>query len=538
MSGTAQVTRRRRRPSGEPPPLPHAPGWRTALAAIIAVVVAGIVLTAAYAKGVPPLDDEILEAAAELRDTWVADVAEVLSWFAEPFGTTVLRLVLIATLVVVMRWRHLVLALIAFSVIDLLLSALTVSLPAPEVGTVGTTSTFYFPAYPVAGLAITVAAMAFALAPVGPARRRALWGAALFIAAVVVSRVILGQTYPIAALYSAFLGFAIAPALFDFFAPDDTFPVTYRRGGSSAHLALDEGRVAAVIGAVGDQLGLDVERVEPFGDEGSGGSTPLLMTLAGGSQVFGKIIATTHVRSDRWYRVARTVLYGRLEDENRFTSVLRLVEYEDYSLRLLDDEGFRVAHTYGIVELTPEREYLLVTEFFAGADTLGHAELDDDLIDQGLLLVRKLWDAGLAHRDLKPANLLIVDHRLQLIDTAVLEVRPSPWRQAVDLANMMLVLALRSDPDRVYQRALTSFTPDEIAEAFASSVGMAIPTELQAHLKEDPRDLVGRFRELAPPHAPVSIQRWSARRIGLTLACLAGAALILLWAIDAISVLT
>ena len=231
-------------------------------------------------------------------------------------------------------------------------------------------------------------------------------------------------------------------------------------------------------------------------------------------------------------------MYGRLEDENRFTSVLRLIEYEDYSLRLLDDEGFRVAHTYGIVELTPQREYLLVTEFFAGADTLGHAEVDEDLIDQGLATIRKLWDAGLAHRDVKPANLLIVDHRLQLIDTAVLEVRPSPWRQAVDLANMMLVLALRSDADTVYQRALALFTPDEIAEAFASAVGMAIPTELQAHLKDDPRDLIGRFKELSPPHAPVSIQRWSVRRIGLTLACVGGVILIAWWAFDAISVLT
>jgi hypothetical protein len=205
---------------------------------------------------------------------------------------------------------------------------------------------------------------------------------------------------------------------------------------------------------------------------------------------------------------------------------------------LLDDEGFRVAHTYGIVELTPQREYLLVTEFFSGADTLGHATVDEDLVDQGLALVRRLWDRGLAHRDLKPANLLVVDGRLQLIDTAVLEVRPSPWRQAVDLANMMLVLALRTDADLVYGRALTSFTPDEIAEAFASAVGMAIPTELQAHLEDDPRDLLGRFRELAPPHEPVSIQRWSLRRVGLTLACAAGVLLIGTWAILAVRVLT
>jgi hypothetical protein len=51
------------------------------------------------------------------------------------------------------------------------------------------------------------------------------------------------------------------------------------------------------------------------------------------------------------------------------------------------------------VELTPEREYLLVTEFFDGAAELGEATVDDQVIDDGLGIIRSLWDAGLAHRD-------------------------------------------------------------------------------------------------------------------------------------------
>ena len=104
------------------------------------------------------------------------------------------------------------------------------------------------------------------------------------------------------------------------------------------------------------------------------------------------------------------------------------------------------------------------------------------------------------------------------MDVSALEVRPSPWRQAVDLANMMLCLALRTDADRVYARATSVFTPDEIAEGFASSVGLAIPTELSAKLKADGRPLVDRFKELAPARDPVSIQRWSPRRAALTAA--------------------
>src|SRR4030081_2070653 len=95
-------------------------------------------------------------------------------------------------------------------------------------------------------------------------------------------------------------------------------------------------------------------------------------------------------------------------------------------LRLFADVGIPSAKPLGIVEITPEREYLLVTEFFAGSVELGKAEIDDGIIDQGLAIVRMLWAAGLAHRDIKPANLLGPDGELLLIDDAFSQVRPSP----------------------------------------------------------------------------------------------------------------
>jgi hypothetical protein len=75
---------------------------------------------------------------------------------------------------------------------------------------------------------------------------------------------------------------------------------------------------------------------------------------------------------------------------------------------------------------------------------------------------------------------------LLLIDVAFAQVRPSPWRQAVDLGNMMLVLAVRTDPQRVYRRALSYFTPDELSEAFAATRGVASPTQLRAFMKKTP----------------------------------------------------
>ena len=223
------------------------------------------------------------------------------------------------------------------------------------------------------------------------------------------------------------------------------------------------------------------------------------------------------MRSDRWYKLGRTLLYGRLEDEKPFHSVRRLVQYEDYILRLFSDAGLPVPHPLGIVEITPEREYLLVTEFIDGAKEVGEAEIDDAIIDQGLSVVRRMWEIGMAHRDIKPANLLVRDGTLFVIDSAFAEVRPSPWRQAVDLANMMLVLGLRTDAERVYARARRQFSDEEIAEAFAATRGLTMPSQLRRMLRQQGRDLHGDFLRLLPYRLPpVRIQRWTWRRVGLT----------------------
>jgi tRNA A-37 threonylcarbamoyl transferase component Bud32 len=198
--------------------------------------------------------------------------------------------------------------------------------------------------------------------------------------------------------------------------------------------------------------------------------------------------------------------------------VRRLVQQEDYALSLMQRAGLPCPQPYGIAELTPEREYLIVLEFLDGATEIGQAEVDDAVIDQGLAIVHKLWEANLAHRDIKPANLLVRDGRLYLIDVFFAQLHPSPWRQAVDLANMLLCLALRSSPQRVYQRALRQFSVGEITEAFAAARGLALPSQLRRMMRDQGRDLHAEFVRLLPtPPRPVAIQRWSARRVALLL---------------------
>src|SRR5215218_4144445 len=302
---------------------------------------------------------------------------------------------------------------------------------------------------------------------------------------------------------------------------NEIFPVAYKRG-RGAHLDVGGRRGEAIRRALSDQLGLTALEVEPFGLSGSAGSTPLRIQVeseAGTTRdVFGKLYAKSHLRADRSYKLVRALLYGRLEDEKPFNTVKRLVQQEDYALALMQRAGLPSPKPYGVAELTPEREYLIVFEFIQGATEIGQAEVDDAIIDQGLAIVRKLWDANLAHRDIKPANLLVREGRLYLIDVFFAEIHPSPWRQAVDLANMLLCLALRSSPQQVYERALRQFSVAEISEAFAAARGLALPSQLRRMMRDQGRDLAAEFVRLLPaPPRPISVQRWSARRVGLLL---------------------
>ena len=98
--------------------------------------------------------------------------------------------------------------------------------------------------------------------------------------------------------------------------------------------------------------------------------------------LFGKLYAMSHVRADRWYKLGRTILYGRLEDESRSSRSGGSSSTRTTRCGCSATSASRPRRPYGIVELTPEREYLLVTEFFDGAQEIGDAAVDDEIIDQ------------------------------------------------------------------------------------------------------------------------------------------------------------
>ena len=529
-----------RRPSGEPPALPREigrSGWALLLLAVAAVITAVFVVSHEAELPFEVIEAPILEWFARVRTSGLTSVMKIVDGLGKPGVVWILRAAIAVGLVVFKRWRHLFTFVGLLVVVDAISQLLIELIARPRpmgVQIIGEWRNYSLPSIAVVTFTVTAVSAVYGFVPHGPARRRAAWGAVVAIALLCVARMYLGASHPLDVAMGVLLGVGFAVPAFRYFAPQDVEPVTYS-GGNAAHVDIGGARGEAIKTAIEEQLGFTVEDVKPFGEEGSGASTPMRIKVSElDEHLFAKLYTMRHVRADRSYKVVRTIMYGRLEDEVPFKSVRRLVQYEDYALRLLNDVGFPVATNYGVVEITPDREYMLVTAFFENAKELGDAEVTEQIMDEGLDMVRKLWDQGLAARDVKPSNLLVQDGRLKYIDVFFLEVRPTSWRQAVDLANMMLVLGLRTDAETVYQRALAYFTPDDIAEAFAAITGLAVPTELQRDVKKDGRDLPARFRELAPTRPPISIQRWSLRRVGLSAAAALGAVLTVFFVVSSL----
>jgi tRNA A-37 threonylcarbamoyl transferase component Bud32 len=455
---------------------------------IVATVVVAVTLTTVSGMRVlTALDLTVTEALERVRSDPLTDVAEVVTGLASSTTFRVLAWTTLIVLLVTRRFQHLFTALALLLVVPVVVAGLRdgVGRMRPAgVPIIGDWEGHAYPSLPVAEITLALTLGVVVLVPRGRWRRPATLVAAGSVGLVVLARLYSAVDHPIDAGAGLVLGAALPVAALRLLTPEEAFPVTYRRG-VRAHLDVGGRRGEAIRRAFAGQLGVEVVDVEPFSVTASAGSTPLrLTTREPDGELFGKLYAATHMRSDRWYKLARTIRYGRLEDERPFNSVRRLVQYEDHMLRMFRDAGIPTAEPHGIVQITPEREYVLAAELIADAVQLNHGDVTEDVADQALQIVRKMWVAGLAHRDIKPANILLARGRVHLIDVAFAEIRPTPWREAVDLANMMLTLALCMPAARVYERASRLFTPDEIAEAFAASRAVTVPSQLRNLLRE------------------------------------------------------
>ena len=293
----------RRRPSGEPPPFPREDRWTRWIWALAAVLLlgAGLNVLLHTTDVVQTMDQAVLGWFAEARASARTDAAKLVALLTTFRAVMALRWATALVLVVYRRFRHLVVFLATLVVTDwVVVRLLFVELPRPDVPALAGEGVYAFPSKSISTLAITLFAMLYVLVPRGRDRNRLRAAVVVVLGLVVVADLYLAADYLSGMVYAAILAPSVADVTFRWLVPEEGFPISYRKRGSAAHLDLGGARGAAIVHAMADQLGLTVTEVKEFGLEGSGGSSPLRMTLDDGSRVFGKIYSTSpYVRATR-----------------------------------------------------------------------------------------------------------------------------------------------------------------------------------------------------------------------------------------------
>ena len=339
-------------------------GWL--VAAVVSVLLSLLVFVGGLhglAVDITVIDAAVVEWVAGLQAPGLLAAMQGLAALDSYLAITVLLWGLLLALLVLRRLRQLLVVLLAWILQGFLIQYLLAPLvqrPRPfGVEFRGDWYAWALPSEQLAALVVLLVGILYGLVPEGRWRQTGKWVATALVILVALARLYLGVEAPTDILVGVALGVAITLLGFRLFAPSQVFPITYRRG-RSAHLDVGGARGQAIRQALQDQLGLVVAEVEPFGLAGSAGSTPMRIRVKSNPDtwLFAKLYAKNHLRADRWYKLGRELLYGRLEDEKPFNAVRRLVQQEDYALQKLYLAGLPSPRPYGVVELTPEREYL------------------------------------------------------------------------------------------------------------------------------------------------------------------------------------
>ena len=518
---------RRRRPTGEPPPLPHhlqTSGVRWLVAALVLVALT----IAVFARGLRGLavdvtvaDDAVVQWLGGLQAPGLVGIWRALAAFSSWWVLNGLLWGLLLALLVLRRFRHLIVLFILAQVLSLVAENLVAAIaqrPRPfgveiREGWGG----WAMPPLQITYFTASLVVVLYTLVPEGRWRNTGKWVVAALVALTAVGRMALGAEAPTDVLVGAALGVTIPLVAFRLFAPSEVFPIRYRRG-RGAHLDVGGARGQAIRRGLEEQLGLVVTEVKPFGLAGSAGSTPLRITVQGdpGTVLFGKLYAKTHLRSDRWYKLGRELLYGRLEDEKPFNTVRRLVQQEDYALSLMGRAGLPSPTPYGVCRAHPRAgvpagHRVLRRRHRARRGRGRHPGDRRRPRHHPQAVGRRAGPPR--HQAGQPAG----PRRPHAADRRRLRPGPAqPLAPGRRPGQHDAVSGPAVQPRTGLPAGPRQFSVEEVTEGFAAARGLALPSQLRRMLKAQGRDLHAEFVRLLPtPPQPVSIQRWSLRRVGL-----------------------
>ena len=300
---------RRRRPSGEAPPLPRHVRTSGVWWLVVACVVALLSIVLFWGKwrgpavGLTVGDHAIVRWLSAPSFPGYVGAARVLAAPGNLVFLTALLWSVVVALLALRRFRHLIVFIVAWTLTARAYFAMAGAARRPRpfgVELRGDWEGWALPSLRLGVLAALCVVILYTLVPAGRWRNFGKWAAAALLGLVAVARMALGVEAPSDIIVGVLIGVTIPLMAFRLFTPAEVFPVSYRRA-RAAHLDVSGPRGEAIRSALEAQLGLRIRTLAPFGLAGSAGSTPLRITLEGNPSrvVFGKLYARMFPRESR-----------------------------------------------------------------------------------------------------------------------------------------------------------------------------------------------------------------------------------------------
>jgi membrane-associated phospholipid phosphatase len=212
VAASVRHSRRRRRPSGAPPPLPRhletsGVGWLLAAVGLVAVFTVSFVASRhGAAVAVTAADDRVVRWLTGLRSGWLTNGLQVVAFPASWLASKILAWCIVVPLLVFKRFRHLVVYVVALAAVSQLAVVLSAVLKRPRpFGVVieGTWNGYALPSIQVAILAASLVSVLYVLVPEGRWRQAGKWAATAIVALAGLARVALGLDAPTDVLLGA-----------------------------------------------------------------------------------------------------------------------------------------------------------------------------------------------------------------------------------------------------------------------------------------------------------------------------------------------
>jgi membrane-associated phospholipid phosphatase len=236
-ASTRTLPSRRRRPSGEAPPLPHhlqtsGVGW---LVALVVLLTLSVVVFAGGLRGpavaVTVLDDAVVRWLAGLDTPGLTATWQALAFLGSWWVLNLLGFGLLLALVALRRFRHLIIVLVVAQLLTMVIYDWVGPMaqrPRPfgveiQTGWGG----WALPSVQISSLAATLVVVLYTLVPEGRWRQRGKWVAAGVVALAGLGRMALGAEAPSDVLVGAAIGVTVPLVLFRWFAPNEVFPISY-----------------------------------------------------------------------------------------------------------------------------------------------------------------------------------------------------------------------------------------------------------------------------------------------------------------------